>query len=145
MKILGHVFVVLQLLGIAGTCMAFFQAAEGKLWYHLVTMAGIAVGVATLYYNRPGNFSVHPEPRQEAVLITQGPYRWVRHPMYLSVILVLLGLALHAGSLVGWSSMALATGAMLAKSVIEEQYLSTKFPNYKAYQARTKRVIPLLW
>ena len=45
------------------------------------------LGVWTLAWNRPGNFNIRPEPKAGGQLVTGGPYRLMRHPMYTAVLL----------------------------------------------------------
>jgi protein-S-isoprenylcysteine O-methyltransferase Ste14 len=77
-------------------------------------------------------------------LVTGGPYRWVRHPLYTTGLMLLVGLGLMAGS---WFVL-LATGiafAFLSMFVIprEEQALLAKFgERYQAYRSRTGRLMP---
>src|ERR1700674_1641909 len=46
----------------------------------------IALGVWTLAHNRLGNFNIRPEPKASGGLVTSGPYRFVRLPMYSALL-----------------------------------------------------------
>lgn len=77
-------------------------------------------------------------------LVDSGPYRRVRHPAYLGLLLSMLGLGLCSGH---WVSLAVAIGlplaAILYRIRIEEQALLRHFgPAYAAYASRTKRLVP---
>jgi protein-S-isoprenylcysteine O-methyltransferase Ste14 len=105
---------------------------------------GIALGLWALGANRPGNFNVRPEPRPGGHLVTTGPYRFIRHPMYLAVLLFAAGLLL--GDLVPWRFAAfIALAAVLhLKAAIEERLLRGAHPGYADYARRTPRLIPFL-
>jgi len=111
----------------------------------------VAVGLAvmsaiwggwTLLYNRLGNFNIHPEPKVNGVLVTGGPYRLVRHPMYGAVLLAAAALTALSASWLG----ALAWGSLLwvlwQKATLEEQWLCEHHAGYAAYRQTTKRFIP---
>lgn len=110
-----------------------------------VVAAGGAIGAWALAVNRPGNFNIRPEPRPEGRLITTGPYRWIRHPMYAALLLAGSGLAAGYASL--WRLVALvALAAVLAaKARREERGMAAAHPGYAAYTTRTKRIVPWLW
>jgi protein-S-isoprenylcysteine O-methyltransferase Ste14 len=79
-------------------------------------------------------------------IITTGPYRFVRHPMYAAALLFFLGAPLLLGS--AWGIVILPLGALAFawRSVGEERALRINFPDYKGYAARVKyRLIPGLW
>lgn len=78
-------------------------------------------------------------------IVTQGPYRYIRHPVYLANILLSAGYTIASSSL--W---VLALGGYgvfkVSKALIkEESYLSQTFPRYKDYQAKTARLIPFIY
>lgn len=84
-------------------------------------------------------------PRSGQPLVTGGPYRWIRHPMYLAQALVAVGAPLALG--VRWLRL-LAAPAVLVLAVrvlLEERALARAFPEYPQYAARTKRVVPFLY
>jgi protein-S-isoprenylcysteine O-methyltransferase Ste14 len=84
-------------------------------------------------------FGVLPEARG---LVTRGPYRLVRHPVYLGELAALLGLVL--GALGPWNlvCLAVAFAAQRVRMSLEERALTREFPEYGSYAARTPRLIP---
>ena len=81
--------------------------------------------------------------RRESTLVTSGPYRWVRHPFYDSLALLLLAITLAASN---W--FLLLTGGMFLtliaiRSRTEEVKLAARFGDpYRAYRSRTGRFLP---
>ena len=75
-------------------------------------------------------------------LVTTGPYRHVRHPIYAAVLLLVwAGVATHAagGTL---ALTALATAAMAVRTRAEQRLVAARYPEYAAYAARTARLVP---
>lgn len=81
-----------------------------------------------------------------AQIMTDGPYRWVRHPRYASALLLVLGMPLVFGSIFGWLSLAILVMAVHHRIVREEPHLRELFgPAYDQYARRTARLIPGLY
>jgi protein-S-isoprenylcysteine O-methyltransferase Ste14 len=81
--------------------------------------------------------------RAEATLVTDGPYRWVRHPFYVTAALLMASVTLlTANWLIGLSSIVVL--ALLAiRTPKEEQMLIERFgQQYRDYMAKTGRFIP---
>ena len=85
-------------------------------------------------------FGVLPEARG---LVTRGPYRHVRHPVYLGELGACAGLVLGAPSAWNLTAAAVLLGAQLVRMRLEERALETEFPEYAAYAAHTPRLIPM--
>jgi len=80
-------------------------------------------------------------------LITHGPYRWVRHPLYFCMMIVLLGIGIAFQSLWGIISIpVLFLPAVVYRARLEEKALSGKFGrSWEQYTNKTKFLIPFLW
>jgi protein-S-isoprenylcysteine O-methyltransferase Ste14 len=108
----------------------------------LLSTALIAVGtgaeiVVLIWLGRA--YSIFPEARR---LVLQGPYRWIRHPLYLTAAIATIGIAM--GYAQPWAALlAIVTfGFQIGRMHNEEHVLAATFPEYAAYAARTKRLIP---
>ena len=84
-------------------------------------------------------FGILPEARG---LVTRGPYRFVRHPVYLGELGAVAGLSIGAPSL--WNLLVLVAfyAAQAARMRLEEQALGREFPEYADYGAVTPRLVP---
>jgi protein-S-isoprenylcysteine O-methyltransferase Ste14 len=101
----------------------------------IVAAAGLALA---LWAARTMGHSLtaFPRPPRGAELVETGPFRWIRHPIYVGFVLFFAGLSLV------FSVYALAlTGLLalfwLAKARREERYLLERFPGYADYRRRT--------
>jgi protein-S-isoprenylcysteine O-methyltransferase Ste14 len=85
---------------------------------------------------------VSPEQR----VISTGPYAVVRHPMYASALLYLIGTPLALGSYVGFLPLAWMLPFLLWRLIDEERVLALELPGYIDYQARVRyRLVPHVW
>jgi len=90
------------------------------------------------YYLRRGLLG-EVEPNLDH-LVTEGPYRWCRHPLYLSFVLIILGLDLMFGSPAGiLVTLFLALPSMIYRARLEEKALADRFgEEWEAYKERTR-------
>lgn len=102
----------------------------------------VVLGVWTLAYNRPGNFNIRPEPKPSGQLVTGGPYRYVRNPMYSAVLLFAAAEVMAYGDawkVLCWIALALV---LLAKAMLEERGLRARHAGYAEYARSVRRFIP---
>jgi protein-S-isoprenylcysteine O-methyltransferase Ste14 len=85
------------------------------------------------------NFGVLPAARG---LVTRGPYRLVRHPIYLGEIGACAGLALAAPSIYNAGLLGALCFAQATRMNLEERALAAAFPDYERYAMRTPRLFP---
>jgi protein-S-isoprenylcysteine O-methyltransferase Ste14 len=144
----------LRLFIIIGTGMLFGSMAEYLLLRMTISWpffaAGWAVGLFSFYLRRRaiaalGRFwSLHVEIRETHQLVREGPFRWVRHPAYSSMILEILSIALL---LRGWHTTIIVFAAfiptLLARIRIEERALIEKFgQSYVDFKKATPALVP---
>ena len=125
-----------------------FPGGWGGGWLQWVAwdlyVAGAVLGIAGVWVLR-GNRTIFPRPQPGSRLVTRGIYRWIRHPLYASLM------SLSAGWGLGWASWpALGLGLGLTvflrlKAGREERWLAEHFPEYPQYAARVRRFIPWVW
>ena len=106
---------------------------------------GLCLGFWVISYNRINNFNIQPELKKEAKLITDGPYRLLRHPMYTALLLVMLGVSMTKQNPIVFVAWTLLIGILWIKSLLEEHYLTERWPQYASYRKNTYRFIPLIW
>jgi protein-S-isoprenylcysteine O-methyltransferase Ste14 len=86
-----------------------------------------------------------PSPRPDAPLVRSGPYRLVRHPIYAGVVLAAYGWALLVN---GWLTLVYATVLFVfldVKARREERWLVERFPGYREYMRRVRRLVPFVY
>ena len=124
----------------------------GSLAVHSVILAAIgallfACGIvlavwARLHLGR--NWGMPMTQRAEPELVTSGPYRFVRHPIYSGLLTAVLGTAL-VDNLLGLIVVAVLVAYFYYSGTVEERNLAATFPQaYPEYKSRTKMLIPFL-
>jgi protein-S-isoprenylcysteine O-methyltransferase Ste14 len=124
----------------------------GSLAVHGVILAAIgallfACGIALAVWARlhlGHNWGMPMTQRAEPELVTSGPYRFVRHPIYSGLLTAMLGTAL-VDNLLGLIVVAVLVVYFYYCGTVEERNLTATFPQaYPEYQSRTKMLIPFL-
>lgn len=79
-------------------------------------------------------------------VISTGPYALVRHPMYVGVLVMIVGVPLALGSWWGLAILALTTPVLIWRILDEERLLRHDLPGYSDYTQKVRhRLVPYLW
>jgi len=85
------------------------------------------------------NVSIIPQARK---LVRHGPYRLVRHPLYLGELICVLGIVVAEITIPKITVFLLFMTAQIYRSLWEEKLLISTFPEYKEYSSKKRRFIP---
>jgi protein-S-isoprenylcysteine O-methyltransferase Ste14 len=91
------------------------------------------------------NITPLPHPVENAVLLTGGPYRIVRHPMYAGAVFMAFGWAAASRGWLTFGYAAILFAFFDLKTRREERWLCEKFPGYAAYRKRVCKLIPFVY
>ncbi len=80
----------------------------------------------------------------EGGVVTSGPYRFIRHPIYAAVIYFVWAGAVSHASILNLSLALLTTAGLALRMVAEERLVAKRYPEYTAYAAQTRRIIPYI-
>jgi protein-S-isoprenylcysteine O-methyltransferase Ste14 len=138
-----------RIFAVAGTCMPssmiLLPRNPDSLAINIAALLLVAIGFGFAVYgfmhlNRSA--SIMPEARR---LVTSGPYRLVRHPVYLFEEIGIIGLALPYFSIWAVLWLVLHMACQIQRMNNEERVLRGAFPEYDDFARRTKRLIPGLY
>ena len=151
------VMIIWRILGAASTIVAALDHRFGwsvslfrpvPLWLEvaafLAVLGGYILYFEVLKANRFAASVIQTETGQ--TVVSSGPYRFMRHPMYFSFLIVNLAAPLALGSFVAFPLSMLVIPLIIFRLVNEEKLLRRDLAGYAAYCQRTRRrLIPLAW
>jgi protein-S-isoprenylcysteine O-methyltransferase Ste14 len=115
-----------------------------------VTFVGVvltAIGIAILLLSIVGlgrSLTASPVPKEDAVLVSRGFYKFMRHPIYTGLMSFALGIGLDAGPAPQMLFVIGLFALLYFKARWEETLLLAKFPEYKSYMSKTGMFLPRL-
>lgn len=111
-------------------------------WFFTLELPGILLMTWAVLSMNLRRLNVFPEVRAGSHLVTNGPYRWIRHPMYTALLLITLALVCESFSYWRGFWWILLSADLVAKLAYEETFLGEVFDDYEAYRLRTWRLVP---
>ena len=131
------------------------SALDDRFGWSAVPLGGVVAGdvlvavgfcLIALVYRENTFTSATIEVADNQKVISTGPYALVRHPMYASSFLYVLGTPLALASYWGLVPIAAMMPFLIWRLFDEERFLATNLPGYTEYQKRVRhRLVPYLW
>ncbi|WP_130537848.1 methyltransferase family protein [Thiomicrorhabdus indica] len=113
-----------------------------SIFIHLL---GIALGLWAVKTMHLGHFNIVPDPLPHLNLVSTGPYRYIRHPMYASILIFFLPAVIFHNNWIVWASYGCLSLTLLLKLIYEEKLISAQCPDYDEYKQHTDRLIPMIF
>ena len=110
-----------------------------------ILLFGIIIGLLAIKEHKRGNFNIRPDIKENCELVTSGIYKYVRHPMYLSVLSSMFGIAIMYFTYYEFALFIMLFLTLLVKLFYEESLWKCHNPAYIEYVQKTKRLIPFVF
>ena len=111
---------------------------------NLLVVLGFVIVILVFRENSFASAVVEISPGQK--IVSTGPYALVRHPMYLGLLIALLGVPLALGSWWGLLTLIPITAVIVGRLLTEETFLVGNLPGYSEYRHRVRyRLLPFIW
>lgn len=145
---MGLVFFVSLAIYLVNPARMAWSAVTLPAWLRWFGLAMIAAAGALLFWTLHTlgtNLTDTVVTRKAHTLVVKGPYRWVRHPFYDTVALLLVAISLVAANWFMLVTCALVVTLLAIRVSREEEHLVARFgDDYRGYMARTNRFLPTL-
>ncbi|RLD74752.1 MAG: hypothetical protein DRJ10_16545 [Bacteroidetes bacterium] len=137
-------FVFIQFVGLAFIFITgpVFSKNPGFL---AVEIIGILLGLCAIIAMKLDNLRIYPDLKKDAKLVVSGPYKFIRHPMYLAIILTIIPLTIDYYNQYRFFVSLIIIIDLLFKLNYEEKLLLNNFTEYKNYTKTTYRLIPFIY
>jgi protein-S-isoprenylcysteine O-methyltransferase Ste14 len=112
---------------------------------NLLSTACVLIGMIMMLVtirHLSGAFSLVPQARS---VVQTGPYRWIKHPLYLAEEIAIVGVVLQYLTPVTVAVLVLHIGVQVCRILYEEDLLRRNCPEYSDYEAARWRLIPYVW
>ncbi len=116
-----------------------------NLWLFGMEAAAAALAVWAVLTLGIGNFNIVPDVKQDARLVTGGPYRLIRHPIYTALLLGALPMIINTYTPFRLALWLILLVDLLAKLYYEERLLQKALPGYAEYMKTSHRLIPFIY
>jgi len=142
-KYYPQTLVFLQFL-LIGLIVLFSKGLASNTFAIIIFIIGLLIGIWALSHNQLGNFNIQPKLKEGSALITTGIYKYIRHPMYLSVITTMFAFVLSTANLLEILFFISLLIVLILKAKREESLWIEHDEEYVRYKERTKLFIPFV-
>lgn len=127
-----------------------FHWSPLPIWIQLVGAIALLCSFFLLFLTFRENAYLSPVVRIQDerghTVVSSGPYHYVRHPMYVAIVVFVAGTSLLLGSWFGMLLGLIIVVILARRAVLEERTLQQELPGYAGYMAQVKyRLIPYIW
>lgn len=143
-KIANLILTLVQYVGFAVFLYLSPWLADGVFWQG-IELLGIILAIWAIIAMNKSKINITPKPLKNAVLVTSGPYSFIRHPMYTSIIIAVTPLIISHWDIYRFTFLMFLYLNLILKLLFEETLLKSYFNNYVDYMKNSWRIIPYVF
>jgi len=143
-KIINFILTFIQYVGFTVFIIISPTIADGYLW-QFIELLGILLAIWAVMVMQKSKLNIAPQPRRNAILVSDGPYRIIRHPMYTSIIIAITPLIISHWDVYRFLLLLFLYINLILKLLFEETLLTSYFPEYSNYSKKTWKIIPYVF
>jgi len=145
-----YTILLIIMLIVAGIDSGRLDLSSPPLFLRLAGWCGLAISLLMVAWTMSSNTflskMVRIQDDRGHVVVTQGPYRYIRHPMYVGVILAMISTPLVLGSFWALIPAGIIVILFIVRTYLEDNALKEKLSGYSDYSAQVRfRLIPGIW
>ena len=151
-RLIGRGSRILELIFVATAALdaGRFRWSAMPIIVRVIGTAAAVAAIGVMYWCAAANHFLSARSRIQSerghTVVQHGPYRFVRHPLYASRIVVITGTALTLGSWIALVPAALIVALVILRTSLEDRMLTTELPGYRTYAKHVpERLVPGLW
>ena len=137
-------FLVMFQFGIIGLMVLFSHGILSSAIGISVFLIGLVIGLWAITHNKRDNFNIEPKLKEGCQLVTTGAYNYIRHPMYTSVLTMMLGVLISTPDTLELLLFISLIVVLVLKAKREEKLWCGHDEAYLEYQKNTKLLIPYI-
>jgi protein-S-isoprenylcysteine O-methyltransferase Ste14 len=146
----GNRIVLVLFLATAALDAGRFRWSAVPMIVRAMGTAAVVTSVAVIWWCGAANRFLSARSRIQSdrahTVVQHGPYRFVRHPLYASRIVLIAGAALTLGSWIALVPATFNAVLLVLRTSLEDRMLTTELPGYREYATRVpERIVPGLW
>ena len=127
-----------------------FRWSAMPILVRAIGTAAVVAAIGVIYWCAAANHFLSARSRIQSerghTVVQHGPYRFVRHPLYASRIVLIAGAALTLGSWIALVPAVLNALLLVVRTSLEDRMLTTELPGYREYAKHVpERLVPGLW
>ena len=130
--------------GLIGLMIFFSQGVLSSIPAIVIFLLGVSIGLWAINHHQRGNFNIQPKLKEGCQLVTTGAYNYIRHPMYTSVLLMMLGVLVSTPTLLEFLFFSALIFVLVLKAKREELLWCGHDKAYLEYKKHTKLFIPYI-
>lgn len=116
-----------------------------NIFFFSIGISGALLGLWAIIVMELGRFNITPDIHPNSQMTFKGPYKYIRHPMYASVLLITLAWILNYPTIPRLSIWIVLIFDLIIKLNYEEKLLVNRYKEYRDYQHKTKKLIPFIY